>query len=95
MVPRTIEKCSQGLLGVLGYNAALLEGPERKTGLGLGGEPARILVVLIPSIPAVVCLRVPPCFLLWGHSATGRQLQTGPFRGDERWGKVNRSTELS
>lgn len=36
VVPRTIEKSSQGLLGVLGYNAALLEGPERKTWLGLG-----------------------------------------------------------
>lgn len=36
VVPRTIEKSSQGLLGVLGDNAALLGGSEKKPGLGLG-----------------------------------------------------------
>lgn len=35
VVPRTIEKSSQGLLGVLGDNAALLGDTEKKTGLGL------------------------------------------------------------
>lgn len=95
VAPRTIEKSSQGLLGVLGDNASLLEGPEKKAGLGLGWGAYKD-----PGSPLTEhsCSSVSensPMFLTVGTFCDGMSITDRALQRGERWGKMNRSTELS